>query len=650
MSWQLRSRYLIFQTLLVLALGAIVLRLWDIQIVSAEAYKQSAARNRTRLLTVPAPRGIVYDRTGRLLVRNVPSFAVSIVPAALPDDEDERRRVLERVSMLTGVPVDEEDPRAEYEESIEQQLSARSVGPYTPVRVASKVDRQAAFILEEEHLMLPGVLVEVDPLRAYTEGQLLAHVLGYVGHVPSETLDDYLDDPEADYAPSDMVGLAGIELTEDKLLRGVKGQKHVEVDAFEREVNVLAVREPIPGHNLWLTLDTQLQQVATKALREGMRKAGSDVGVLAAVDPRTGEVLAMVSLPAYDNNLFSGGISWRDYAALSEDPALPLVNHAISSAYPPGSTFKVVTGVAALAEGVIDTRTKITCQGKLYIPNKYFPDDPSMAQPFTCWASWGHGPLNIHSAIAQSCNIFFGVAAGGYGSFEGLGMDRLEAYARAFGFGAPTGIDLSGESAGLIPNDRWKRQNYGEVWATGDTFNAAIGQGYVLVTPLQLLNATAAVANGGTLYRPQLVYRVVDSQGNVVEPFMPEPLTELDIADEHLAAIRLGMYQAVEWGTASGARVSGVSIAGKTGSAEFAAFDEEGNLVVDEEGYAPTHAWFTAFAPYEEPEIALVVLLEAGGEGSQAAVPVAAEVLRHYFGMQPEPEPTVTASEGGTVP
>ena len=650
MSWQLRSRYLIFQTLLVLALGAIVLRLWDIQIVSAEAYKQSAARNRTRLLTVPAPRGIVYDRTGRLLVRNVPSFAVSIVPAALPDDEDERRRVLERVSMLTGIPVDDEDPRAEYEESIEQQLSARSVGPYTPVRVASKVDRQAAFILEEEHLMLPGVLVEVDPLRAYTEGQLLAHVLGYVGHVPSETLDDYLDDPEADYAPSDMVGLAGIELTEDKLLRGVKGQKHVEVDAFEREVNVLAVREPIPGHNLWLTLDTQLQQVATKALREGMRKAGSDVGVLAAVDPRTGEVLAMVSLPAYDNNLFSGGISWRDYAALSEDPALPLVNHAISSAYPPGSTFKVVTGVAALAEGVIDTRTKITCQGKLYIPNKYFPDDPSMAQPFTCWASWGHGPLNIHSAIAQSCNIFFGVAAGGYGSFEGLGMDRLEAYARAFGFGAPTGIDLSGESAGLIPNDRWKRQNYGEVWATGDTFNAAIGQGYVLVTPLQLLNATAAVANGGTLYRPQLVYRVVDSQGNVVEPFMPEPLTELDIADEHLAAIRLGMYQAVEWGTASGARVSGVSIAGKTGSAEFAAFDEEGNLVVDEEGYAPTHAWFTAFAPYEEPEIALVVLLEAGGEGSQAAVPVAAEVLRHYFGMQPEPEPTVTASEGGTVP
>ncbi len=650
MSWQLRSRYLIFQTLLVLALGAIVLRLWDIQIVSAEAYKQSAARNRTRLLTVPAPRGIVYDRTGRLLVRNVPSFAVSIVPAALPDDEDERRRVLERVSMLTGVPVDEEDPRAEYEESIEQQLSARSVGPYTPVRVASKVDRQAAFILEEEHLMLPGVLVEVDPLRAYTEGQLLAHVLGYVGHIPSEALDDYLDDPEADYAPSDMVGLAGIELTEDKLLRGVKGRKHVEVDAFEREVNVLAVREPIPGHNLWLTLDTQLQQVATKALREGMRKAGSDVGVLAAVDPRTGEVLAMVSLPAYDNNLFSGGISWRDYAALCEDPALPLVNHAISSAYPPGSTFKVVTGVAALAEGVIDTRTKITCQGKLYIPNKYFPDDPSMAQPFTCWASWGHGPLNIHSAIAQSCNIFFGVAAGGYGSFEGLGMDRLEAYARAFGFGAPTGIDLSGESAGLIPNDRWKRQNYGEVWATGDTFNAAIGQGYVLVTPLQLLNATAAVANGGTLYRPQLVYRVVDSQGNVVEPFMPEPLTELDIADEHLAAIRLGMYQAVEWGTASGARVSGVSIAGKTGSAEFAAFDEEGNLVVDEEGYAPTHAWFTAFAPYEEPEIALVVLLEAGGEGSQAAVPVAAEVLRHYFGMQPEPEPTVTASEGGTVP
>jgi penicillin-binding protein 2 len=650
MSWQLRSRYLILQAFLVIALAAIVLRLWDIQIVSADAYKQSAARNRTRLVSIRAPRGIVYDRTGRLLVRNVPSFAVSIVPAALPDDEDERRRVLERVSILTDVPVDEADPRAEHQESIEERLSARSVGPYTAVRVASKVDRQAAFILEEEHLTLPGVLVEVDPLRSYAEGQLLAHVLGYVGYIPGERLDDYLDDKEADYGPSDMVGLAGIELTQDKLLRGIKGQKHVEVDAFEREVNVLAVQEPTPGHNLWLTVDTELQEVATRALREGMRQAGSDVGILAAIDPRTGEVLAMVSLPSYNNNLFSGGISREDYAALSEDRALPLVNHAISSAYPPGSTFKLVTGVAALAEGVIDTGTKITCPGRIYIPNKYFPDDPRMAQPFACWASWGHGPLNIHGAIAQSCNIFFGVVAGGYGSFEGLGMTRLEEYARAFGFGAPTEIDLSGESSGLIPNDRWKRQNYGEVWATGDTFNAAIGQGYVLVTPLQLLNATAAVANGGTLYRPQLVYRVVDSNGNVVEPFVPDPLTELDVADEHLAAIRLGMYQAVEWGTATLARIPGVSVAGKTGSAEFAAFDEEGNLVVDEEGYAPTHAWFTAFAPYEEPEIALVVLLEAGGEGSHAAVPVAAEVLRRYFGLQPEPEPTASTSEEGTVP
>jgi len=650
MPWQLRSRYLILQALLVLVLAAIAMRLWDIQIVSADQYKRSATQNRTRLVAIPAQRGIVYDRYGHLLVRNVPSFAVSIVPAALPDDEGERRRVLERVSELTGVPVSNEDPRAEHLGSIEQQLADRALGPYTPVRVARKVDRQAAFILKEEHLTLPGVLVEVDPLRAYTEGQLLAHVLGYVGHIPREALEDYLSDSEADYAPSDLVGLTGIELTQEKLLRGVKGQKHIEVDAFEREVNVLAVREPIPGYNLWLTIDTKLQEVATRALREGMRKAGSDVGVLVAIDPRTGEVLAMVSLPSYDDNLFSGGISWEDYAALSDDPALPLVNHAISSVYPPGSTFKVVTGAAALAEGVVDTRTQITCQGKLYIPNKYFPDDPTKAQPFRCWASWGHGPLNIYSAIAQSCNIYFGVVAGGYGSFEGLGMDRLEEYARAFGFGAPTRIDLPGESSGLIPNDRWKRQNYGEVWTTGDTFNAAIGQGYVLVTPLQLLDATAAVANGGTLYRPQLVYRVADIDGNVIKSFVPEPLTRLDIADEHLAAIRLGMYQAVEWGTATGARIAGVSVAGKTGSAEFAIFDEEGNLVVDEEGYAPTHAWFTAFAPYEEPEIAMVVLLEAGGEGSQAAVPVAAEVLRHYFGIQPPLEPTAATSEEGTVP
>lgn len=650
MPWHVRARYMVVQAGLLLVLSIVALRLWDLQIVSADQYQQSATQNRTRLVPITAPRGIVYDRDGRLLVRNIPSFAVSIVPGALPADEAERERVLDRVAELCGITGEggSEDGRAD---SIEEVLTTRAIGAYNPVRVASGVDRQAAFVLEEEHLTLPGVVVEVDPLRSYTEGQLLAHILGYVGHIPSESLESYLDRDGAEYEPNDKVGLTGIELTQDLLLRGIKGQKHVEVDAFEREVNVLAVQEPIPGDNLWLTVDTELQAAATRALREGMRSVGSKVGVLVAMDPRTGEVLALVSLPAYDNNQFSGGISYEDYARLSQDPALPLVNHAISSVYPPGSTFKVVTAVGALAEGVIDTRTQVTCAGRVYIPNKYFPDDYSMAQSFPCWATWGHGALNIHSGIAQSCNILFGVVAGGLGSFQGLGMTRLEQYAQALGFGTPTGIDLSGESAGLIPNDRWKRQNYGEVWTTGDTYNAAIGQGYVLVTPLQLLNATAAIANGGILYRPQLVYQVTDYRGSLVRSYVPDVLNELGVDDQHLAAVRLGMQQAVQWGTAPGARLPGVSVAGKTGSAEFAMFDEEGNLVVDERGYSPTHAWFTAFAPYEDPEIALVVMLEAGGEGSQVAVPVAAEVLRHYFGLVPTPEPPAApAGEEVAVP
>ena len=651
MPWHVRARYLIVQAGLALVLGIVALRLWDLQIVSADQYQTSATQNRTRLVSIPATRGIIFDRNGNLLVRNVPSFAVSIVPGALPVDAAERAQVLDRVAELCGISASDDNPEAGRVGSIERTLTDRAIGAYTPVRVASNIDRQVAFILEEEHLTLPGVVVEVDPLRSYTEGQLLAHALGYVGYIPSESLEYYLEVPDADYEPNDKVGLTGIERTQDLILRGIKGQKHVEVDAFEREVNVLAVQDAIPGDNLWLTIDTDLQAAATRALREGMRNAGSDVGVLVAMDPRTGEVLALVSLPAYDNNLFSGGISYADYATLSQDPALPLVNHAISSVYPPGSTFKLVTAVGALAEGVIDTRTQVTCSGRVYIPNKYFPDDPTMAQVFPCWATWGHGPLNIYGGIAQSCNIFFGVVAGGLGSFQGLGMTRLEQYAHALGFGAPTGIDLSGESAGLIPNDRWKRQNYGEVWTTGDTYNAAIGQGYVLVTPLQMLNATAAIANGGTLYRPQLVYQVTDSDGNLVRSYAPEVLNELGVDDQHLAAIRLGMYQAVQGGTAPGARIPGVSVAGKTGSAEFAAFDEEGNLIVDERGYSPTHAWFAAFAPYEDPEIAVIVMLEAGGEGSQVAVPVAAEVLRHYFGLVPTPEPTTApSSEEVTIP
>jgi penicillin-binding protein 2 len=648
----IKARLAILRILAVLAMVIIALKLWQLQVMSSSDYQRSADLNRYRLIPIDAPRGIIYDRFGKLLVRNIPSFTVSIVPAGLPEASEERARVLGRVGELLGMPVtapvapqyidmpDTYAGAAFNEPGIEEILVERMTNAYTPVLISSKVDRQAAFVLAEESLKLPGVLVEAQPLRQYMDGSLTAHILGYVGRIPSESVNEYVADEEGAYQPDDMVGLTGIEMAEEELLRGTKGEKHVEVDAFEREVAVVASRPAVQGHNLMLTIDLTLQQTVEDALREGMATTGSKAGVVIAMDPRTGEILAMVSLPSYDNNLFSGGISYEDYDRLSSDVSHPLVNHAISGQYPPGSTFKIVTAGAALQEQVIDRSTTRSCGGILLLPNKYYPGDSSKAQPFYCWNRGGHGALTITGAIAWSCDIFFYQVAGGYEGFVGLGMDRLARYARMYGYGEPTGIGLPGEVSGLIPDDRWKRLALGEMWLTGDTYNAAIGQGYVLATPLQVLNATAAVANRGTLYRPQLVYQVTDPQGQVVRALTPEPIRKLDISQENLELVRRGMLEVVASGGAPGGRVPGIAVAGKTGTAEYAGVDEEGKLIRDTLGRLSTHAWYTAFAPYEDPEIALVVFLDAG-VGATHAAPVAAKIMRAYFGLvAPKPMPT----------
>jgi len=653
-----RSRIGFLRILAIVAMVAIALKLWQLQVISSGEYQQSADLNRYRLISIDAPRGIIYDRYGKLLVRNIPSFTVSIVPAGLPDDPVERLRVLNRVGELLGIPTTT-PPAAQYsdnpddlgavafaEQSIEEILAERMTNPYAPVRISSKVDRQAAFVLAEESLKLPGVLVEAQPLRQYMDGSLTAHLLGYVGRIPSERLDTYLQDEEGAYQADDTVGLTGIEMAEEKVLRGANGEKHIEVDAFEREVAVVASRPAVQGHNLMLTIDLALQQTVENVLREGMTITGSKVGVVIAMDPRTGEILAMVSLPSYDNNLFSGGISYEDFGRLNSDPRRPLVNHAISGQYPPGSTFKIVTAGAALQDQVINGSTTRSCGGILLLPNKYFPGDSSKAQPFYCWNRGGHGALTITGALAWSCDIFFYQVAGGYEGFKGLGMDRLAHYARMYGYGEPTRMGLPGEASGLIPDDRWKRLAYGEMWLTGDTYNAAIGQGYVLATPLQVLNATAAVANRGTLYRPQLVYQVTDSQGQVVRALVPDPIRKLDISPDNLELVRRGMLEVVASGGAPGGRVPGIAVAGKTGTAEYAGVDEEGKLIRDSLGRLATHAWYTAFAPYEDPEIAIVVFLDAG-VGATHAAPVAAKIMRAYFGLTtPEPVPTA----GPTAP
>lgn len=647
-----KHRYVLFRVILLSCFAILAIHLWQLQVVSSQHYRGSADRNRFRLIPVDAPRGIIYDRQGRILVRNVPSFAVQIVPSGLPRDPQERLFVLKRLGDLLNMPVSSltdgaqvgddvgssEQVRASRAMGIEDILRERVISPYAPVCIATNVDRQAAFIIEEEHLKLPGVLVEAQPLRHYVEGPMMAHVVGYLGPIPSGQLQDYLADKKGDYQPDDLVGLAGVERSQENTLRGTKGQKHIEVDAFEREVASIALTPPTQGNNVVLTIDLELQRVVEDAVREGMRKAKSETGVAIALDPRNGEVLAMVSLPAFDDNLFSGGISYEDYARLLSDRSHPLVNHAISGQYPPGSTFKLVAASAVLEEHVVDRSTGLSCQGILYLPNRYWPDDPTKAQKFYCWNKAGHGSLNLVGGVAQSCDIYFYQVAGGYRDLQGLGIERLAKYAQLFGYGEPTGIALSGEAPGLVPSDRWKRQNYGEPWVTGDTYNAAIGQGYVLASPLQVVNATAAVANRGTLYRPQIVHSVTDANGRVMQSPITTVVRKIPVASENLALVRQGMLEAVDHGTAWLTQLPGLKVGGKTGTAEYPGLDEEGRLKLDPQGNLPTHAWFTCFAPYDNPEIALVVFLDGGGEGSQLAVPVAAKILRYYFNL-PEPTP-----------
>lgn len=636
----LKRRLWAFRGIVILVFLIFAFQMWRLQIVEGERYQLMADRNRFRLVPTEAARGVIYDRYGRILVRNIPSFVVTIIPAYLPEDEQEEMAVFSRLSALLGIPASTAaasagpfSPRRGLKEMVDE---ARDTAPYRPLTIKTNVDRDTVFVIEEEHLDLPGVLIEIDPIRQYPSGDLISHIIGYMGHIPGEQAETYA---ERGYDPNnDKVGLTGVELTFDEELRGSKGYKYIEVDVAGREIRAVGdPQPPLLGHNLILTIDLDLQEFTEDALRQGLEKAESECGVAIAMNPQTGEILSLVSLPSYDNNLFAGGISQEDWARLKEDPRKLLVNHAVSGQYPPGSAFKIVPAAAALEEGIVNRRTTLVCQGSLWLPNRYFPDDPELAQQFYCWIhkyGRGHGPLNIVQAIAQSCDIFFYQVAGGFKEFEGLGLERLSEYAHFFGLGQPTAIDLPGEAPGLVPTKKWKRLNYAEGWTTGDTYNVAIGQGFILVTPLQLLNATTAVANGGTLYRPQIVYQVTDAEGQVIRPFAPEVIGQVPVSEENLATVREGMRMVVEWGTARRAKLEGVEVAGKTGTSEY-----PGPL--DEEGHLPTHAWFTAFAPAEEPEIALVIFVAGGGEGTTTAVPIAVEILRYYFGL-PEPQPTPT--------
>ncbi len=683
-------RTFLYRVTIIVILVALGAQLWRLQIGRGQDLRAQADSNRFREVIEPAARGVIYDSTGQILARNRPTFAVMVVPADLPEDEDQLDAALDQLLTLLLTPVTPViEPTATFTPTVTATPTRRPAGrtaaastavtatvtptapaaprlpltferlqtlprtttiplireavqqarlgsAFRPIVVVNQVPQELAFLVKEDGHSMPGVQVEISAVREYLTGALTADLIGYLGPIPAEQADTYAAEG---YGPQDWVGYGGIENSYEQVLRGQVGYRQIQVDVAGREINTVGQpRPPVPGYNLHLTIDARLQQMMETALRKGLAASRSPSGVAIAMNPQNGAVLGMVSLPTYDNNLFADGITEKEYATLSEDPTRPLLNHAISGIYPPGSTFKMVAASGGLQEGVITPRTHLQDNGILWLPNKYYPGDITKAQPFYCWIQAygrGHGSLNVTEALAESCDVFFYQVGGGLREFQGLDVDRLAEYARLYGYGEPSGINLPGEHGGLIPSDQWKRLTYGEGWFTGDTYNMAIGQGFVLATPLQVVNATAAIANGGTLYRPQLVQTITDSDGKVVEQLEPDVIRQIPVSPANLAVVREGMFGAVNWsqGTAPGARVAGIAVAGKTGTAEF--WDPA--IGYDAKGRLPTHAWFTAFAPYDNPEIAVVVFIYNGGEGSAVAVPVASEILHDYFGVPMPP-------------
>jgi penicillin-binding protein 2 len=600
-----RGRFVAFAvaaSLLLLALGG---RLFQLQVVNGEVYAGRAAADRTVEVPIPAPRGLIFDRAGRPIAVSVPSWTVKVRPADLPDAD--RWRVLSRVAVLTGAD------RA----TLRTRLDAFRGSPFDLVPIQRGVGREAALLIGEEAEDLPGVVITVEPIRQYLDetgnpgGTLLSHVVGYTGPIDREELDALEVDG---YLRDDVIGKAGVEASFEDALRGAYGAQLVERDASGRQLKVIeTTREPVAGTNLMLTIDADVQRLATKALTWGMEVADVSQGVTVVMNPQTGEILAMVSLPAYDNNKFAAGINTEDYSVYLTDPNRPLRNHAISDIYPPGSTYKLVTGIAAMEEGVTTPDRLWPTYGCYQIPG---------APKGECLYDWnrqGFGPLAMVDAFAKSSDTFF------YQMAVETGIDPLAEWANELGFGRLSGVRLPSEEEGIIASTEWARQQGRSGVFTGELAQAGIGQNVIAVTPLQMLNAYAAVANGGSLMRPMIVRGETDANGELVKTYEPEVLHEIAADDATLRTMRIGAREVITSGHAyniKDLKLPG-ALSGKTGTAEFGELTDEGTL--------PFHSWFVAYLPSApgatDADLAIVSF------NYSAIVPgnVSAEVVKYFL-------------------
>ncbi len=565
-------------------------RLWQLQIVEGDRFRTLSEKNRIRLKRLPSIRGLMLDRTGRVVVGNRPSFDVMLVP------EDAQDRLTTLHALAAYVP-----EAAGFLEGKSPRNPRRSA--YEGISVARDISWGTLAAIEAHQLDLPGVTVEASLKRFYAAGNLAAHLVGYIGEVNQAEIAEYKG-----YRQGDLVGKVGLENAWEEVLRGYNGGQQVEVDATGRKLRVLDEVKTQPGYNLHLTLDLELQEQVEQALGE----AEGSVVVLAV---ETGEVLALASRPTFDPNLFALSIKPNEWRALVKDPLRPLTNRALRGQYPPGSTFKPFMALAALEEGIVTPETQYNCQGGI----------PFGGRTFHCWKRSGHGWVDLKQALAQSCDVYF------YTIGQRLGIQKIAQAARRFGLGQDLGLALA-VSPGIIPDVEWKRRHLDEPWYGGETLSVVIGQSYVLTTPLQLAVATAALANGGAVYRPFFVTQVSDVDGEPVQTYSPEITAQSNIPEEYLRIVRDGMREVVhgERGTGKKAFLPDIEVAGKTGTAQVV------SRIIGKEEKVPRHhrdhAWFIAFAPAKTPQIAVACLLEHAGQGGGAvAAPVVRQVLEAYF-------------------
>jgi len=600
-----RLRFQVAVYLVVSVFVVLLLRLWFLQIIKGDTYRNLSENNRIRLEDIAATRGIIYDRYGRILVDNRPSFKLALVPAHVSD----LQQTASKLSHILEVE------QAQIREKVK---SAPKGAPFRPVLLRRDMSRDQVAAVETHRFNLPGVMVQIEPRRSYERPSFAAHLIGYLGEIEESQLKKKRDQG---YKLGDYLGKYGVEMEWEQELKGLRGGRQVEADAAGRQLRVLQEVPPVPGHNLILALDTQLQLEAERAL-EG--KAGAIV----AMNPTTGDILAMASSPAFDQNNFVRGFTPSEWQAIVDHPLHPLENKAIQGQYPLGSTFKPVVMAAALEEGVVTPETTLICNGEYRLGN----------YTYRCWKRRGHGQLNLYQALVQSCDIYF------YQLGQKLGVNLMAQYAKRFRLGSRTLIHLNNEVGGLVPTPQWKLRRFGVPWQKGEDLIMAIGQGFLLATPMQLAVLYGAIANGGTFIRPRVVLRVEHPDGGIIKKVFPRTLGELNFKPDTISFLQTALEGAVHelHGTGRAAQLhdnlSGIRVAGKTGTAQVvrAPEDEEEEKEEDQTPYEfRDHAWFVAYAPAEAPEIEVVALVEHGGHGGSAAAPLVRQVMEVYFNSRP---------------